>query len=66
MVASTKKLFNIDKKCLTIKSTEIIRMISEGSCDIEDWRNANWKFSFAITAIYYILKYIEIENSYFK
>ncbi len=27
---------------------------------------AAWKFSFAITEINYILKYIQIENSYFK
>ncbi len=27
---------------------------------------AVWKFSFAITGINYILKYIKIENSYFK
>ncbi len=24
-----------------------IRMISEGSCDTEDWSNGSWKFSFA-------------------
>ncbi len=24
-----------------------IKMISEGSCDIEAWSNDNWKFSFA-------------------
>ncbi len=36
-----------------------IRMISEGSCDAEDWRNnaENW---FAITGVNYILKYIQI------
>ncbi len=28
-----------------------IRMISEGSCDTEDWSNDCWKFSFAITGI---------------
>ncbi len=39
-----------------------IRMISKGSCDTEDWSN-NWKFSFAITEINYILKYIKIKNS---
>ncbi len=38
------------------------RMISEGSCDTEDWSND----CFYITAINYILKYIKIENSYFK
>ncbi len=35
-----------------------IRMISELSCNTEDW-----KFSFAITGMTYILKYIKIENS---
>ncbi len=35
-------------------------MISEGLCDTEDW------FSFAITGINDILKYIQIENSYLK
>jgi len=33
-------------------------MISEGSCDIEDWTTRCWKISFAITGIKYILKYI--------
>ncbi len=37
-------------------------MISEKSCDIEDC----WKFSFVITGINYILKYIKIENIYSK
>ncbi len=32
-------------------------MISEGSCDTEDWSN---DFSFAITGINYFLTYIEI------
>ncbi len=41
-------------------------MISEGLCDTEDWDNGCWKFNFAITEINYILKYIQIENSYFK
>ncbi len=43
-----------------------IRMISEGSCDTEDWSNGCWKFSFAITGINYILKDVQVENSYFK
>ncbi len=38
-----------------------IRMISEGSCDIEDYEN-----SALITAINYILTYIHIKNCYFK
>ncbi len=41
-------------------------MISEWSCDTEDWSNVWWKFSFAITGINYSLKYMEIVNSYFK
>ncbi len=31
--------------------------------DNEDWSNGCWKFSFAITEINYILKYIKTENS---
>jgi len=40
-----------------------VRMISEGSCDIEDWR---WKHSFAIKRINNILQYIKVWNLYFK
>ncbi len=36
-------------------------MISEGSCDTEDWSNGFLKFSFTITGINCILKYIKIE-----
>ncbi len=39
-----------------------IRMISEGSCN---WSN-DAENSALITEINYILKYIQIENSYFK
>ncbi len=35
-------------------------MISEGSCDTEDWSN---DADNAITGMNYILKYIQIENS---
>ncbi len=38
-------------------------MISEGSCDTEDWSN-NAENSALITGINYILKYIKIENSF--
>ncbi len=40
-------------------------MISEGSCDTEDWSN-DAENSALITEINYILKYVDIENSYFK
>ncbi len=40
-------------------------MISEGSCDTEDWSN-DAENSALITAIKYILLYIRIEESYFK
>ncbi len=33
-------------------------------CDIVDWSNDYWKFSFAIKIIHWILKYIQIENRY--
>ncbi len=39
-------------------------MISKGSCDTEDWNNA--ENSALITGLNDILKYIQIENSYFK
>ncbi len=42
-----------------------IRMISEGSCDTEDWSN-DAESLVLITEINYILKYIQIESSYFK
>ncbi len=37
-------------------------MIPEGAFDTEDWSNDCWKFSFVITTINYILKYIKIEK----
>ncbi len=40
-------------------------MISEGSCDTEDW-SKDAENSALITGINYILKYIQIENSHFK
>ncbi len=40
-------------------------MISEGSCDAEDWSN-DAENSALITGINYILLYIQKENSYFK
>ncbi len=40
-------------------------MISEGSCDTEDWSN-DAEMQLCITGINYILKYIQIENRYFK
>ncbi len=40
-------------------------MISEGSCDTEDWSN-DAENSALITGINYTLQYILIENSYFE
>ncbi len=40
-------------------------MISEGSCDTEDWSN-DAENSDLNTGINYMLKYIKIENSCFK
>jgi len=40
-------------------------MIYKGSCDTEDWSN-DAENSALITGINYILKYIQIENSYLK
>jgi len=40
-------------------------MISAGSCDTEDWSN-DAENSSLMTGINYILRYIHIENRYFK
>ncbi len=40
-------------------------MISEGSCDTEDWSN-DTENSALITEMNYTLQYIQIESSYFK
>ncbi len=40
-------------------------MISEGSCDTEDWSN-DAENTALITGINCILKYIQMENNYFK
>ncbi len=40
-------------------------MISEGSCDTEEWSNDSENAALS-TGINYILTYIHIENSYLK
>ncbi len=40
-------------------------MISEGSCDTEDWSN-DAENTALITEINHILTYIQIESNYFK
>ncbi len=47
------------------RQIRILDMISEGSCDTEDW-SYDAKNSALITGINYILKYIQIESSNFK
>ncbi len=42
-----------------------IRVISEGSCDTEDWRN-DAENSALITEINYVLKDTHVDISYFK
>ncbi len=46
-------------------ANQYIRMISEGSCDTEDWSN-DAENSALITAINYIFNYIKIENVILK
>ncbi len=41
-------------------------MILEGSCDTEDWRNDAENSAMLHRKNIYILKYIKIENWYFK
>ncbi len=59
-------LQNIIYEINTKYQNKHIIMISEGSCDTEDWSNGCWKFSFSITEISYIVQYIIIENSYWE
>ncbi len=54
------------KRNVSWASSQHIRMISEGLCDIDDWSNGCWKFSFAITGINSILKYIKNLKYFFK
>ncbi len=44
-ILSSTTDFNIDRN-VSWAANQYIRMISEGSCDTEDWRWC-WKFSFA-------------------
>ncbi len=46
-------------------ANQYIRVISEGSCDTEDWSN-DAEISDLNTEIYYIWTFITIENSYFN
>ncbi len=57
-------VFNIDNKKCFWAANQHIRMISEESCDTEDW--SNMKIQLYITWINYNLQYIHIENSYVK
>ncbi len=53
-------VLNIDNNSNNNKNVyQHIRMISEGSCDTEDWSN-DAENSALITGINYILKYIQI------
>ncbi len=52
---------NFVQRFPTLIINQHIRMISEGICDTDDAEN-----SALITEIHYILKYIKIENCYFK
>jgi len=48
-----------------VSTAAIHQMISEGSCDTEDWSN-DAENTDLITGINYIIQYIPIENGYFK
>ncbi len=47
--------FNVIIRIVSYGPNQHIRMISEGSCDTEDWSNGYWKFSLSISGINYIL-----------
>ncbi len=57
---SCTTVFNIKKKKIKKEvnwaPNQLIGMISEESCDTEDWSKGCWKFSFAIPGINVIFK----------
>ncbi len=55
-IFASTTVFNIDNKKLFLSINQHLRIISEGSCDTEDWSNNCWKFSFAITGINFFKK----------
>ncbi len=59
------QLFSTLIKSVSWAVNQHISMISEGSCDTEDWSN-DAENTALITGINYTLKYIQIENTYFK
>ncbi len=61
----SRTIFNTDGDKCSWAANQHIRMISEGSCDTEDWSN-DAENTALITEINYSLKYIQVENSYLK
>ncbi len=60
IIISSTTVSNIDNnKNVSWAANQYIRMISEGSCDTEDWSNDATN-SALVTAINYILEYIQI------
>ncbi len=46
-MSSSITVFNFDNKKVSWAPKQRIKMISEGSCDTEDWSNDCWRFIFA-------------------
>ncbi len=46
-MSSSITVFNFDNKKVSWAPKQHIKMISEGSCDTEDWSNDFWRFIFA-------------------
>ncbi len=65
MYTAVLNIDNNNNKIVSWAANQHIIMISEGSCDTEDWSN-DAENSALITGINYILKYNQIESSYFK
>ncbi len=57
------KLFSIMIRKPSWAVNQHITMISDGSCDTEDWSNYSENSALKITEINYILQYIYIENT---
>ncbi len=64
-ILSSTTVVNIGNNNVSWAANQHIILISEGSCDTEDWSN-DAENTALTSRINYTLKYIQIENTYLK
>ncbi len=64
-ILSSTTVVNIGNNNVSWAANQHIILISEGSCDTEDWSN-DAENTALTSGINYTLKYIQIENTYLK